>query len=184
MRSEPWSPAVNRWLQPGVFLIVAAAAGFAGYYFNRTNLSSPAIEAAAQALMLAPLTDLSGKAQTLSQWRGKVLVVNFWATWCPPCREEIPLLMKVHKKYAANGVEFVGIAFDNAAKVREYVAEMNIDYALLISGPETLAISKDLGNPVGVLPFTVVLNRTGKVVYTHAGALTTTILDAVLLPRL
>jgi thiol-disulfide isomerase/thioredoxin len=164
--------------------MVAAAAGLAGYYFNRASLSSPATVGAAQALMLAPLTDPSGNTQSLSQWRGKVLVVNFWATWCPPCREEIPVLKKVYQKYVANGVEFVGIALDNAAKVREYAAEMNIDYALRIGGPETLAISKGLGNPAGVLPFTIVLNRGGEVVYTHVGALTDATLDAVLLPLL
>ena len=78
--------------------MVAALAGFAGYYFNRASLSPRPTECAAQTLMLAPLTDLSGKPQTLSQWRGKVLVVNFWATWCLPCREEIPALMKVHRE--------------------------------------------------------------------------------------
>lgn len=164
--------------------MVAAVAGLAGYYFSRASLNSQATEAAAQKLMLAPLTDLNGKAQALSQWRGKVLVVNFWATWCLPCREEIPALMNVHRKRAKNSVEFVGIALDNASKVREYAAEMSIDYALLIGGTESLAISKDLGNRAEVLPFTVVLDRAGKVAYTHAGALTEATLDAVLMPLL
>jgi len=164
--------------------MVAAVAGFAGYYLNRADPSSAATEAAAQALMRAPLSDLSGKAQTLSNWRGKVLVVNFWATWCPPCREEIPALIKTHRKYVSNGVEFVGIGIDNVANVREYAVEMKIDYALRLGRAETLAISKDLGNPAGVLPFTVVLDRAGKVAYTHAGPLTEAMLEAVLLPRL
>lgn len=164
--------------------MVAAVAGFAGYYFNRASLSSPAIEAAAQKLMLASLTDLSGKLQALSQWQGKTLVVNYWATWCPPCREEIPALKRIHRKYASNGVEVVGIALDDVAKVREYAAEMSIDYSLLIAGAETLTASKELGNRAGVLPFTVILDRTGKVAYTHAGALTEAALDAVLTPLL
>lgn len=186
MLSVPWSPAVNRWLQSGVFLLVAATAGFAGYYFNlnRAGSTSTATQGAAQALLLAPLADLSGKTQALSHGRGNVLVVNFWATWCLPCREEIPALARVHKKYASKGVEVVGIAIDNAFKVREFAAEMKIDYALWIAGPEVLAIAKDLGNPAGVLPFTVVLDRAGKVTYTHAGALTEPALDAVLQPLL
>jgi len=91
--------------------MVAAIAGFAGYYFSRANPALSPAESAVQALTRATLTDLDGKAQMLSQWRGKVLVVNFWATWCLPCREEIPALVKMHGRMTSNGVEFVGIAF-------------------------------------------------------------------------
>jgi len=184
MRCEAWLPAVNRRLQAGVFLMVAAVAGLAGYYFNRARLSSPATEAAAAKLMQASLTDLSGKRQTLSQRRGKILVVNFWATWCLPCREEIPALKKIQTKHAANGVEVVGIAIDNVAKVLDYAAEMSINYGLLIGGAEILATSGELGNLAEVLPFTVILDRAGKVAYTHVGVLTEGALDSVLLPLL
>ena len=184
MRCEAWLPAVNRRLQAGVFLMVAAVAGLAGYYFNRARLSSPATEAAAAKLMQASLTDLSGKRQTLSQRRGKILVVNFWATWCLPCREEIPALKKIQTKHAANGVEVVGIAIDNVAKVLDYAAEMSINYGLLIGGAEILATSRELGNLAEVLPFTVILDRAGKVAYTHVGVLTEGALDSVLLPLL
>jgi thiol-disulfide isomerase/thioredoxin len=134
--------------------------------------------------MLASLADLSGRPQTLSQWRGKVLVVNFWATWCAPCREEIPALMKVQRKYIQNGVQIVGIALDNASKVREYSQELRIDYVLLIGAAEILGLGKDLGNRAGVLPFTVVLDRTGKLVHAQAGAVTEPSLGAVLAPLL
>ena len=184
MRCAPWSQAVNRWLQIGAFLLVAAVAGVAGYYFNQKSASTRATEAAAEKLLLAPLSDLNGKPQTLSHRRGKVMVVNFWATWCSPCREEIPALMRVQRKNVANGVEVVGIAIDNVAKVRDFAAEMSIDYSLLIGGFEILATSNDLGNRAGVLPFTVVLNRAGKVAYTHAGAMTESSLDMVLVPLL
>jgi hypothetical protein len=90
----------------------------------------------------------------------------------------------VHKKNVSNGVEFVGIAIDNAAKVRDYALEMKIDYALRIGGLETLALGKDLGNSAGVLPFTIVLDRNGKLAYTHTGPLTEATLNAVLLPLL
>ena len=184
MRCGPWSPAVNRRLQAGVFLVVAALAGLAGFYFNLGGLISPAAEGAAQRLMSTSLPDLSGKSQTLAQWRGKVLVVNFWATWCAPCREEIPALMKVQVKYASNGVEIVGIAFDNVDKVRDYAKELRIDYVLLIGGVETLSMAKDLGNRAEVLPFTVVFDRAGNVAHAHAGTLTEASLGAVLVPLL
>lgn len=173
---------MNKGLQAGIFLAVAVLAGAAGLYFSRGSLTSPVADGAAQRLMLASFFDPSGKSQTMSQWRGKVLVVNFWATWCVPCREEIPALMRMQHKYASNGVQFVGIAIDNVAKVREYAGEMRIDYVLLIGGMETLGVTGDLGNHAGVLPFTVVLDRAGKVVYAHAGALTEALLGAVLTP--
>lgn len=175
---------MNRRLQAGLFLLVAAVAGLAGYYFKHAGLSSPASVAAAQKLMLASLADLNGKLQPLSQWQGKTLVVNYWATWCPPCREEVPALRKVQGKYASNGVQVVGIALDNVVKVREYAAELEINYPLLIAGAGTLTLSRELGNQAGVLPYTVVLDRSGKVAYTHAGAMTEAALAAVLAPLL
>lgn len=175
---------MNRRLRAGLFLLVAAVAGFAGYYIKHASLSSPASEAAARKLMLSSLTDPNGKVQAFSQWQGKILVVNYWATWCTPCREEVPALKKIQSKYAPNSVEVVGIALDNAVKVREYAAEMAMDYTLLVAGAESLTLSKELGNQAGVLPYTVVLDRNGKVAYTHAGATTEATLDAVLAPLL
>ncbi|TSA11642.1 MAG: TlpA family protein disulfide reductase [Betaproteobacteria bacterium] len=177
-------PAVNRRLQAGIFVLVAVVAGIAGYYFNRAGMNSPATDATVQKLMLAPLVDLNGKPQTLSYWRGKIIVVNFWATWCLPCREEIPALMKIHDKYVANGVEIVGIALDDVSKVRDFAAEMGIEYPLLIAGAEILDLSKPLGNRAGVLPFTVVLDRGGQMAYSHTGALTEAGFKLVLAPLL
>jgi thiol-disulfide isomerase/thioredoxin len=143
-------------------------------------MNSQVSDEAAQKLMLISLPDTRGRSQTMSQWRGKVLVVNFWATWCAPCRDEIPALIKVQHKYAANSVQIVGIALDNVPKVQDYADEMRIDYVLLIGGIDALEVTKDLGNRAGVLPFTIVLDRRGKVAYTHAGALTEALLSAVL----
>ena len=160
--------------------MVAAAAGIAGYYFNQARLGSQLADVAAERLMRAALTDLDGKAQTLERSRGKILVVNFWATWCPPCREEIPALMNIQSKYSAKGVEIVGIAIDNVVKVRQFADEIRVNYDFVIGSTETLDLSRDLGNQAGVLPYTAVLDRSGKVVYTHAGALTEAKLESVL----
>jgi len=175
---------MNRRRQAGLFLLVAALAGAAGFLSNWAKPNFAVIERAAQTLSSTAFADLSGKLQTLSQWKGKVLVVNFWATWCAPCREEIPALIKTQKKYAAKGVQLVGIGIDNVSKIREYMAEMNIDYVLLIGDMEALNLTNELGNRAGVLPFTVILDRFGKVAYTHAGALTDAVLDAALAPLL
>lgn len=163
---------------------MAILAGAAGFYLSRANLVSPAVEGAAQRLMRTALPDPAGTLQQMSQWRGKVLVVNFWATWCAPCRQEIPALIQVQHKHASNGVQFVGIALDNAAKVQEFAREMHIDYPLLVGDATTLALSKALGNRAEVLPFTVVLDRAANVTYSHVGALTEAKLGEVLRPLL
>ena len=175
---------MNRRRQAGIYFLVALLAGSAGFYFSSRNLTSSIADGAAQRLMLMSLSDFNDEVQKLSQWRGKVLVVNFWATWCLPCREEIPALMKIQHKYASNGVKIIGIAIDDASKVRDFAREMRIDYVLLIGGIEILGASSDLGNRTGVLPFTLVLDRTGKAEFAHAGALTEALLDAVLAPLL
>jgi thiol-disulfide isomerase/thioredoxin len=167
-----------------MFLVAAAVAGLAGFYFNRANLISPAVEGAAQRLIAVSLSDLGGRPQKLMNWRGDVLVVNFWATWCAPCMEEIPELMKAQRQYGAKGVKIVGIALDNADKVREFSTKMHIDYTLLIGGIETLDLARDLGNRQGVLPFSVVLDRSGRVTYAQVGKLTEDSLKGILAPLL
>lgn len=184
MRSEPWSPAVNRHLRVGAFLVVAALASLAGFYWNLSDPIFSVAEDPAHRLMLMSLPDLGGKSQAFSQWRGKVLVVNFWATWCGPCREEIPELMKVQRNYASKSVQIVGIAIDNAANVTNYAEEIGIDYVLLVGTGATLGIAKDLGNRAGVLPFTVVLDRSGNLAHAYAGALTEIALGRLLAPLL
>lgn len=109
------------------------------------------------------LPDLDGRIQPLEQWRGKVLVVNYWATWCPPCLEEMPMFSTLQKRYADRGVQFVGIANDDAGKVREFARKTPVAYPLLIGGFDSFAMTVELGNTAMGLPFTVVLDRDGKV---------------------
>lgn len=126
----------------------------------------------AEALYAAPLADLSGKARSIGEWRGRILVVNFWATWCPPCREEIPALVRVRDKLAPSGVEFIGIAIDQVSKVIDFSRNVQISYPLLMADPTGLDLIRKLGNPSGGLPFTVVLNRKGSVAHRYLGAIT------------
>jgi thiol-disulfide isomerase/thioredoxin len=175
---------VNRRLQAGILLAVAVLAAAAGAYFSRVRSDSAALEDATTALLSVSLTNLAGKPQQLSQLGGKVLVVNFWATWCAPCREEIPALLKVQKKYSDKSVQLVGIGIDNVVKMSEFAVEMNIGYPLLVGTMEVMSLSKGLGNRAEVLPFTIVLDRSGKVAYAGAGALTELSLDAILIPLL
>jgi thiol-disulfide isomerase/thioredoxin len=115
------------------------------------------------------LKNLNGETISLESLRGKVTVVDFWATWCEPCREEIPALQRLREKYASKNVEFVGIAVDSAAKVREYAKAMKITYPLLVGGLESIDLARDFGNKSGGLPYTIVIDNRAGVVLTHLG---------------
>ncbi len=125
----------------------------------------------------ARLTDLQGVPRKLSDWKGKILVVNFWATWCEPCREEIPALVAVREMLHPSGVEFVGIAIDQAAKVAQFVDKIPITYPVLVADGTGIDLSRALGNVRGGLPFTVVIRRDGAVAYRHVGALTKAMIE-------
>src|SRR3981081_2848901 len=89
---------------------------------------------AATALLSVSLPDTSGQQQSLGQWRGKVVVVNFWATWCAPCREEMPEFVKIQRELGPRGLQFVGIAIDQAEKVEQFARELDLNYPALIGG--------------------------------------------------
>jgi len=107
-------------------------------------------------------------------------VCNFWATWCAPCREEMPLLLSARAKYASKGVEIVGIAVDNAAKVREFSTALGITYPILLAEADGLELMRKLGNAAGGLPYTVFLDREGRPVEHKLGALKAAELDRIL----
>lgn len=107
------------------------------------------------------LTDIKSQPQSLGQWRGNVLVVNYWATWCPPCREEMPGFSRLQDKYRDKSVQFVGISIDDAVKIAEFQKETPVSYPLLIGDMATMKSSADLGNTRQALPFTAVFDRRG-----------------------
>lgn len=123
------------------------------------------------ALYTTSFPDLKGNAQALGQWQGKIMVLNLWATWCAPCRDEIPVLIKLQRKYVERGVIFVGLALDDAEPVAKYSKEMGIDYPIVVGGAGAGEFARRLGNRNGLLPFTVIVDRSGKTVTSHLGAL-------------
>jgi thiol-disulfide isomerase/thioredoxin len=152
-----------------VLAVVCATAGFLFYQWRAGDDSRTNPAATGQMLMAAHLIGLDGKAHPLEQWRGKVLVVNFWATWCAPCREEIPGFVKFQGQYGTHGVQIVGIAIDTAERVAPYIQEIGINYPILVGGIEMMDFARQIGNRAGVLPFTVVIDRHGEVVTTLVG---------------
>ena len=129
-------------------------------------------------LLASRFPDLSGQPRQLLEWQGRSLVCNFWATWCAPCREEIPLLSVAQEKYAPNGIQVVGIAIDNAANVGEFAKSVKITYPVLLAGPPAIDLMRRLGNASGGLPFTVLLDRHGRLGDRKLGAFTAPDLDS------
>jgi len=123
------------------------------------------------------LADLDGTERHLSHWRGRPLVLNFWATWCAPCREEIPLLIDLQKRYADRGLQVVGVAIDRPSSVAAYRAEFGINYPILLADEDTFDVMKKYGNATGALPYTVIFDSAGNVSQRKLGAFRTAELE-------
>lgn len=134
----------------------------------------------AAALLSTIFPDLDGQPRRLLDWKGSVTVTNFWATWCEPCREEMPLLRDARKRFRDQGVEVVGIGIDQVAKIREFASNYEISYPLLVGDSRALDVMRDLGNRAGGLPYTVILNRSGALAGQRLGAFKPGELDRML----
>lgn len=168
----------RRFLLSGAVAVLATTAGV---LFNAWRLGGTgAGEGAAEAVMATRLADLQGQSQALSQWRGKVLIVNFWATWCAPCREEIPVFIRLQEKYRTQGLQFVGIAIDQRGPVEVFAREFGMNYPVLLGGIETVEISRQAGNRAGALPYTLILDRDGKVIGTELGSVKEAKLEGII----
>jgi thiol-disulfide isomerase/thioredoxin len=117
------------------------------------------------------LSDLNGKATPIAKWSGKSLVLNFWATWCAPCRREMPLLKSLSVAWRARDVEVVGVAVDYRDKVASYTDELKIPYPILVGEEDALDVASQLGMNTAVFPFTVFTDRRGEVVTLYLGEL-------------
>ena len=116
-----------------------------------------------------PLTDLDGHRHALAEWRGKVVVLNFWATWCPPCREEMPAFVALQEELGERGLQFVGVAIDDPGAVREYLKKHPVNYPVLAGDSGVPAWADSLGNQLSALPFSAVFDRDGRKVHTQTG---------------
>jgi thiol-disulfide isomerase/thioredoxin len=153
-----------------LFVFVAILAAAIGVYVGnlRTKPHTPQDKALAQ-LFAQTLPDLSGQPQALSKWQGKPLLINFWASWCGPCVEEMPELVALHHELPA--LQIIGIGVDSADKLTEFAAKLKIDYPLYVGGSNAISVMRDMGNAVGGLPFTLLVNADGSIQKTYIGAL-------------
>jgi thiol-disulfide isomerase/thioredoxin len=172
-------------MKPGVLAAIVLGAGLAGAagYFAFERLQAPTTEPLASAAEAPPpqlattlpafqLADRDGTMRSLADWPGKALIVNFWATWCAPCRREIPLLEKIQAEYGPEGFQVIGIAADYRDKVLAYADEIGLDYPLLIGEQEALDAAAAFGVEAVGLPFTVFSDKQGRIVAAHLGELT------------
>jgi thiol-disulfide isomerase/thioredoxin len=165
----------RRW----ILAVAAVAALLLGAWVARSLLDAGG-NRDASALLGVSLPDLAGQQQPLAQWKGKLLVVNFWATWCAPCREEMPMFVEAQAAHGANGLQFVGIAVDDAVKVRHFAEQIGLNYPALVGGYGAMELSRTLGNTLMALPFTVIVGREGEVMMTQLGPLKREQLDRII----
>lgn len=155
-------------MKQGAIVILIGLLALTGGLILRFYLF-PAPSAEASPLPEFALPDLSGQTHSIKEWRNKILVINFWATWCPSCREEMPDLVALQERSAAQGVQVIGIAIEDKESVEEYLHSIKINYPTLIAGDDGMALSAQLGNLAEAIPFTAIVDRQGTIRHRHLG---------------
>jgi peroxiredoxin len=141
-------------------------------------------ESAAPAVPSFTLPGMDGKQHQLSEWRNKVVLLNFWASWCSPCQSEMRDLVAYQTQYAAQGLQIVGIGLDDEKKLRNVQRSLEIDYPVLLDNTPGNPVMAGFGNREGVVPFSVLISREGKVVFRHTGLIDNGIFEEKVIPWL
>lgn len=166
-----------------LMILVLAASVAAGMWLSRLLLpperpAAEAIESTAEQMRASAaraetgdfsLPDLAGETRTMADWDGELRVINFWATWCAPCRREIPLLKEIQAEHGEAGIQVIGIAIDDPGPVAEYAAEMEFNYPVLIGQEDAIAAAESFGIDFLGLPFTLIVAPDGELLNVHVG---------------
>ena len=161
-------------MKKNVILFGGVAILFAvfGIFFANQRLSpAPAQSSAVSTFLSQSMKDSNGQEQALEQWKGHALVVNFWATWCAPCVDEMPELSSLQQEIADQKIQILGIGIDSASNIADFAKKYQISYPLYVGGINGTELSRQLGNQGGGLPFTVIIGRDGQVRKTYLGRL-------------
>lgn len=182
----------SSWIRIALYAAVAVVAVGAGFLAHRSTLhpgsdatvressNTKKPNALPEVLPEFSLHDRAGEMRSIKSWQGKSLLINFWATWCGPCRREIPLLQKIQSERNTRGVQVIGVAVDRREDVLKFADEMKIGYPLLIGEQDALTAAESFGIQVLGFPFTVFTDAQGRVVTVHLGELTESQANALL----
>ena len=175
-------------------MVGLAVAGLAsGYVFNNwqheqklaeTKITTSKETPVSNVRPLFKLKDLEDKVRDIKEWDGQVLMINFWATWCPPCRREMPAFIELQEKYQDKGFTIIGIALDEKQAVIDFTDPMGMNYPILLAEQEGITLAKAYGNNLGVLPFTVIVDRKGNIIHRQRSELTFEQVEGMIKPLL
>ena len=175
----------------GRLLIVVVLSGLSGWFlFHQTLEKKPAtesitkVEATSNLLANISFPDVQGRSQAFKQWQGKVLVLNFWATWCPPCREEMPELSAMQDQYKNQNLVIIGLSTDDLDKTKEFIKTAPVSYPILAGDMAAMNLAESLGNNRGILPYTVIIDTKGKLIKTFFGRVNQALLEKEIIPLL
>ncbi len=175
---------LNKLISPlsaAVLFVIIAATGY--FISEKMDKKVAAISPTAE-LFATTLPDENGSPQALSQWQGKTIVLNFWATWCPPCREEMPELSALNTEYQDKNVIVIGIALDDVSLIKAFTEENQISYPLLAAEDTGANLAFQLGNNKSALPYTVIIQPDGTIAQTYFGRISKALLEDALLQLL
>jgi len=178
-----------------LFVLVIIIAGGAGFGLQRylqqddRNLAAVIPKAADNKVVGKQrpdfqLLDTEKVQRNISEWDGKVLLVNFWATWCPPCKKEMPAFIELQEQYKEQGFQVIGIALDDMDSVTDFGDTLGVNYPLLIAEYAGIELARDYGNKIGALPFSVFVGRDGKITLTKTGELSKKQVEEIITPML
>lgn len=168
-------------MKPAIIVLILVSAFFAS---TLLVLNDKQAEQQTIPLESFSLPDMSGTLTPISNWQGKILIINFWATWCPPCLKEIPDFIELQAEYASKNVQFIGIAIDDVQFVEDYISFIDINYPILIAKTEGEQLARKLGNVMNAIPYTIIVNQQSQIVFRHPGELSKQRIRELLKPLL
>ena len=177
-------------IQFALVIIIAGGAGFGlqRYIQQDEHQLAPIIPQAVNNNVIGTirpafeLIDTNEKLRNIDEWNGKVLLVNFWATWCPPCKKEMPAFIELQEQYSNQGFQVIGLAIDDIDSVKDFVDTLGVNYPALIADYSGIELSREYGNNIGALPFSVFVGRDGKILSTKTGELSKKQVEDIILP--